>query len=139
MFEWLLSIGYVCFVLNHAHNATIKNIPLNDATGCTCDMSPLLRFHFWDPIFFNTEDSTFPSDIPEKRVRLVGISENFGHDVIFKIFNSSANKIINRSNVRQARDKESHNLRADRVNSPEVITLLRREISEDKDATSENS
>ena len=73
-------------------------------------MSPLLRFHFWEPVFFNTEDNAFPSEIPEVRGRLVGISENVGHDMIFKILNSSTNKIINRSNVRSAKDKDNLNL-----------------------------
>ena len=29
---WFLTMIYVCFVLNHAYNATIKNIPMNSAT-----------------------------------------------------------------------------------------------------------
>ena len=57
----------------------------------------------------------------------------------FKILNSSTNIIINGSNVRSASDTESPNLMSDPVTSPEVITSLQREKSEDKDATSETS
>ena len=55
----------------------------------------------------------------------------------FKILNISTKKIINRHDVRSARHKERPNLRDDPVTSPEVITSLRREKSEDKDVTSE--
>ena len=57
----------------------------------------------------------------------------------FKILNSSTNKIINRSNVRLARDKASPNLRDDPVTSPKVITLLRGERLEAKDGASKTS
>ena len=50
---------------------------------------------------------------PEEKGRFVGISENFGHDMTFKIFNSSTNKIINISKISSAENKES-----------EAITLL---------------
>ena len=43
---WLLSMTYFCFVLNHTYNSTIQSIPINAATGSTCYISPLLRFHF---------------------------------------------------------------------------------------------
>ena len=75
-FAWLLAMCYVSFVLNHTCNVTIKNMPLNAATGSTYDMSPLLRFHFWESVFFNTEDNAFPSESPKQRGRFVGISDN---------------------------------------------------------------
>ena len=131
-FVWLLAMCYV-FVLNHAYNSTIKNIPLNTAMGSTCDISPLIRFHFWEPIFFNTEDSSFPIDSPEERGQFVGISEHFGHDMNFKILNVSTNEIINRSNIRSVNDSKNLNLRAYPVTSPEVIKSLREHKFKTKD------
>ena len=93
-FAWLLAMTYVCFVLNHAYNESIKNIPINVATGSTCDMSPLLRFHFWQHAYFNAEDKGFPSKPAETKGRFVGISENVGHAMTFKIFNPATNKVI---------------------------------------------
>ena len=115
---------YVCFVLNHTHNATIKNIPLNSTTGSTCDISPFLRFNFWEPALFNTGDTNFPSDALEERGRFVGIIENVGRDMTFKILNSSTNKIINRSNGRPVNGDKSPNLRANPLTSPEVMKSL---------------
>ena len=64
-------------------------MPLNASMGSTCDVSPLLWFHLWESFFFNTNDDYFPSGSPEERGRFVGISENVGHDMTFKIINSS--------------------------------------------------
>ena len=97
-------------------------MPLNDSTRSTCDTSPLLRFYFWKPVLFNTEVTYFPSDSQEERRFFVGISENFGHDMTFKILNISTNTIINRSKVRSDDDDKSSNLRVNHVSSPEVIT-----------------
>ena len=69
-------------------------MPLNAATVSTCDMSPLLRFHFWEPVFFNTEDNYFPSDSPEERGCFVGISDNVGYDMTFKILNNLPKKSL---------------------------------------------
>ena len=43
---WLLALLYVCFLLNHTANETLKwRTPLECLTGTTPDISPLLRFH----------------------------------------------------------------------------------------------
>ena len=63
-------------------------------------------------MFFNAEDTYFPSNTIEERRRFVSASENVGHDMTFKIHNSSTNKIINRYYVRPANDDESPHIRA---------------------------
>ena len=90
-------------------------------------MSPLLNFHFWELVIFNTDGTSFPSDAPEERGRFVGISENFGHDVTFKILDSSTNKTINRFDIRPIDDDKSPNLRDNPLTSPEVINSLRKD------------
>ena len=67
----------------------LKHTPVNAETGSTCGTCSLLWFHFWEPVFFNTDDASFPNDSPEQRGRFVRISENVGHDTTFKIPNSS--------------------------------------------------
>ena len=81
--SWFLAMIYVCFVLNHTYNVTIKNIPMNAATGSTCDISPLHRFHFLQHVYFNLDDSNFPSGSIEETGWLAGIIENSGHDMNF--------------------------------------------------------
>ena len=109
---------YVCFVLNHVCNFTIKNVPLNAATGSTCDISPLLRFHFYQPVYYILDDSNFPSESTEAYGHFVGISENVGHAMTFKILTSDTNKIIHRSNVRPADNPASVNLKVEPLTVP---------------------
>ena len=91
-----------------------------------------------DSISGNLSSSTLKAMLFRAKVQnkgFVGISENVGHDMTFKILNSSTNKIINRSNVRSAKDKEHPNLRAEPLNSPEVIRSLQKKQSENEDGT----
>ena len=53
------------------------------------------------------------------------INENVGHDVTFKIINSSSNKIKNASNIRPITNSKAPNLRSDPATSPEEIKSLR--------------
>ena len=118
----MLAIIYVCFVLNHAYNQTLRNIHMNVATGSNYDMSPLLRFHFWQPIYFNSDDSSFTSKSTEEIVGFVGISENVGHDMIFYVLNTTTNEVFSRSNARLVGELTSLNLRIDPLTVPEVFT-----------------
>ena len=62
------------FGLNHNYNQTIGNIPMNVATGSTCDVSSLICFDFWKHVHFNSDYSSFPSKLTEETDRFVGIS-----------------------------------------------------------------
>jgi hypothetical protein len=48
-------------------------------TGSTPDISPLLSFQWWEPVYFKLDDASFPSDSRERRGHFVGISEHVGH------------------------------------------------------------
>jgi hypothetical protein len=56
----------------------------------------------------------------------VGISENVGNFMMFKILTDDTHKVIYHSNLHLARDPNAQNLRIDSLNtnSPEVIHLL---------------
>jgi hypothetical protein len=49
---WLLALQYVCFLLNHMYKTTLNAVPLTCLQGTTVDISVLLRFHFWQPVYF---------------------------------------------------------------------------------------
>ena len=63
---WLIAMMCICFSLNHVYNQIFRNIPMDVATGLTCDVSPLLRFHFWQHVYFNSDDRSFPSKSTEE-------------------------------------------------------------------------
>jgi hypothetical protein len=113
-YTWLLALLYVCFLLNHLSHAKLQyRTPLEALTGSTPDISVLLRFHWCERIYYKVDDSDFPSGSLEKLGRFVGIAENVGHVMTYKILTDDTHKVICRANVRSATDPASANLKAD--------------------------
>ena len=108
---WLLCLLYVIFVLNNTFCNSINAVPIQQLTGSTNDISPLLRFHFWEEVYYRHDDSDFPSDEREGHGHFVGIAEHVGHAMTFKILTTDTKKIIFRSVVRPI-TAEDRNLRA---------------------------
>ena len=121
---------HVRFILNHTYNYTINNAPLNTATRSVCDISPLLRFSFYQPFYYKQDDSNFPSDSAEAYGRFAGISENVGHDMTFKVLTGNTNKALHRSNVRPADDPTSANLKVEPLAVPKVVKSLADHIND---------
>jgi hypothetical protein len=111
---WLLCLQYVCYLLNHTYNGNIHGVPLNHLTGMTVDISALLRFHFWQKVYYKSIDCGFPSDSVESMGHIVGVSEHCGHALTWKILTSDTNHILNRSVVRPY-DPNNPNFRADLI------------------------
>jgi hypothetical protein len=54
---WLLCLFYVVFLLNHMSSEALGGIaPLEAAAGVKADLSPLLQFHWWEPVFYQAAD-----------------------------------------------------------------------------------
>jgi hypothetical protein len=100
-YTWLLCLAYGCFILNFTVSSTLNGgVPIQRATGSsTNDISPLLRFQFWEPVYYKLDDSTFPSESREKLGRFICIAKNVGHFMTFKILTDDTKKIIFCSNV----------------------------------------
>jgi len=109
---WLLCLLYVCFLLNHTFCAAINSVPLQHATGSTVDISPLLRFHFWELVYYQEDDSNFPSDSREALGHMVGIAEHVGHSMTYKVLTVDTQKVIYCSNLCSASSSDP-NLRVD--------------------------
>jgi hypothetical protein len=101
---------YVCFLLNHTWCEPVDDIPIRMSTGSTNDISPLLCFHFWEPVYYMFDDSDFPSVSREKHGHFVGISESVRHAMTFKILMDDTLKVIHQSNVRSALNPHAKNL-----------------------------
>ena len=109
---WFLALSYVCMILNHTANASINHaIPMQVLTGVTPDISSLLQFDWYEPVYFKTEESHFPSMSKEQSGRIVGISEHVGHALTFMILTNDTQKIIHQSVVQTATDQSSGNVR----------------------------
>jgi hypothetical protein len=117
---------YVCFVLNSAFSEVIQSTPLCQAYGTDNDISPMLYFSFYEPVYYLVDDTTFPSESKELRGRWVGVSENVGHFMTYKILMDDTHQIIHHSNIHLAADPNARNLCLDPLNDkpPEVIWSL---------------
>jgi hypothetical protein len=119
---------YVCFVLNNAFSEVIQSTPLRQAYGTDNDISPMLYFLFYEPVYYLVDETTFQSESKELCGRWVGVSDNVGHFMTYKILTDDTRWTIHRSNIRLATDPNARNLHLDPLHDepPEVIRSLRR-------------
>jgi hypothetical protein len=101
---------YVCFLLNNTWCEAVDDIPICMSKGSTNDISLLLCFHFWEPVYNKFDDSDFPSDSCEKCGHFIGISKSVRHAMTFKILTDDTLKVIHQSNVRWALNPHAKNL-----------------------------
>ena len=118
-YVWLLCLLYVAYLLNFTYSESIKGIPIQKLRGSTPDISPLLRFHFWQEVYYKLDDSDYPSDSREAKGNFVGISETVGHAMTYKILTQDTLKIIHRSNVRPVTSADP-NRRVDLLDGEEI-------------------
>jgi hypothetical protein len=62
---WLLCLMYVCFMLNTAFSEVIQSTPLCQAYATDNDISPMLYFLFYKPVYYLVDETTFPSESKE--------------------------------------------------------------------------
>jgi hypothetical protein len=119
---------YVCFVLNNAFWEGIQSTPLRQAYGTDNNISPMLCFSFYKPVYYLVGETTFPSESKELHGQWVGVSENVGPFMTYKILMDDTHQVIHCSNIRSAADPNARNLRLDPLNDepPEVIRSLRK-------------
>ena len=104
---WLLCLQYICVVLNHLASPTLQGIcPLQALEGTTPDISFLLHFSFYEPVYYRIDSSepdlNFPSSSNEKKGYWVGFADNQGDSLTWRILTEDTQKIIIRSGVRSA-------------------------------------
>ena len=106
-FCWLLRLQYICVVLNHLASPTLQGIcPVQALEGTTPDISFLLHFSFYEPVYYRIDSSepdlNFPSSSNEKKGYWVGFADNQGDSLTWRILTEETQKIIIRSGVRSA-------------------------------------
>jgi len=123
---WFLAMTYACFVLNYTVNASIGYaIPMTMLTGVTQDISPLLQFQWYEPVYYREEEAEFPSKSRERFGWFVGIAENVGHALTYMVLSKDTSKILHRSVVRTATDPTSMNFRARDIHDREPPQVVR--------------
>ena len=115
---------YAAFVLNHTIDLNLAGstmIPYTMAMFQVTNISPMLCFHFWEPVYFllDKKEQHFPSMTKEQRNYFVGIAEHMGHRMMFLIHTEDTDKVIARSAVHSTLDPKLLNLRKEPDNIKE--------------------
>ena len=125
---WLLCLQFICVVLNHLASPTLQGIcPVQALEGTTPDISFLLHFSFYDPVYDRIDSSepdlNFPSSSNEKKGYWVGFADNQGDCLTWRILTEDTHKIIICSGVRSA-------LRTDTIPTKNGLELVEKGVSE---------
>ena len=107
---WVYSTKYAVDLLNHTATKRLKwKTPLEKAFGITPDISALLQFSFYEPVYF-FENNQFP-DSTELPGRFLGLADSVGDALTYYVL-TAQNNVIARSVLRSAMDLKNVNLRA---------------------------
>ena len=98
---WLLCMIYVSYILNHvACGALNGSIPLLVLCGITPDISIMLLYTFYQPVFYAPHDQHLSSESEERTAFWVGFGEPCGDVMTHKLLDKITQTIIYRSAVR---------------------------------------
>jgi hypothetical protein len=96
---WFLALSHMCFLLNHVTRKSLNwCTPIEWLLGFTPDISVLLAFIFWEPVYYKEVEPSFTTT-PEKFGRFAGISAGIGHLMTFIIYIQSGD-LIHQSSFR---------------------------------------
>ena len=96
----LLCLIYLCYLLNHIACAALDGkIPLFVLTGITPEISIILLFNFYQPVFYATHDQHLPTENEERAAYCVALGEHCGDAMTHKLLDYETQKIIYRSAV----------------------------------------
>ena len=76
------------------------NVPLGMLYGVSPDISILLLYTFYQPVFYATHNQSYPSTSEERAARWVGFGEHVGDALTQKLLDDDTKKILYRSAVR---------------------------------------
>jgi hypothetical protein len=127
--------AYYVFSISAIYSTTfttinIKSVPLTQLSGSTTDISALLRFYFWETVYYKFSEASFPSDSKEALGHIVGISEHCGLALTCKILTSDTEHIIYRSLLRPATPVDA-NLRAGMFRGSKTPIILTTSLNHD--------
>ncbi len=97
------SIHLLCFELYRVESASYATL-LSLLLGTNIEVSPLLRFHWYQQVLYALEDAAFCSQPEEAFGHFVGIAPDTRHAMTYKVLSTDTNKVLLRFNVCPADD-----------------------------------
>ena len=108
---WLLCTNFAVYILNRLSASSLNNkTPLEVATGQQPDISAILAFHWFQPVYFKSTKMSYPSHTQERSGRIVGFAEHQGDALTFLIMDDITHQVLARSELRPL-DNIAPNLR----------------------------
>jgi hypothetical protein len=129
---WLLVLLYVVYLLNRLSRKSLNDLtPEEKLTGYRPDISPLLHFRLWQPVYYRVHGSgtKFPSGTQERLGRWMGVTENIGDTMTYWIL-AETGQLLPRSDIRSALDEVNPNYRAS-SGSQSLDTILEEYVAVD--------
>ena len=97
---WTYCVMYACDILNHIASKTLEwRTPIEVAFGITPDISALVQFSFYEPVYYYASNP-FPTT-KELPGRFLGITKNFG-DALTNWVLTQSNQVIAQSVLHEA-------------------------------------
>ena len=94
---WLLASQYLAALHNHSADETLNwAIPLTLRHGDTPDISKFLHFQFYEKVYYLDYQEVYP-DTKEKPGYWVGITDNVGDILTYKILTDHTQQVLHRS------------------------------------------
>jgi hypothetical protein len=110
---WFLCLKYVCYLLNRLATALLQHkTPEYVAFGTVSDVSNLMHYHFYQPVYYKVPHFSFPSDSREQLGYRCSITEDCGDAMTYLIVSATTDQILPRSEIRPA-NNHLRNLRVD--------------------------
>jgi hypothetical protein len=109
-----LCVKHVVYILNRLSTESLDwKTPLEAATGQQPDISSILSFPWYAPVFFKSYASakSYPSKSSERLGHIVGVAEHQGDSLTFLVLDSITMQVVARSELRSALNAKAPNLR----------------------------
>ena len=98
---WLLCMIHASYILNHhSCKALDGNVPLGMLYGVPPDISIILLYTFYQPMYYATHNQSYHSVSGERAAHWVGFGEYLGDALTHKLLDDDTKKILYRSVVR---------------------------------------
>ena len=98
---WLLTLQYVCYILNHISTASLGGqVPLQVLNGVAPGISIIILYTFYQPVLYATHDQHCPPDSEERAGFWVGFAEHCRDALTHIGFDAVTLKITYRSALR---------------------------------------
>ena len=90
---WLLCMIHASYILNHLScEALGGNVPLGMLYGVSPDISIIFLYTFYQPVFYDTHNQSYPSASEERAARWVGFGEHVGDVLTHKLLDNNTKK-----------------------------------------------